>query len=536
MRSSRKHKRERQGERHRSRFLHFCARPRPALAGRPITHAMAVNLNIGLGRPARALRDGSGLVREEHEQAIRERRRWTRTRLGSDLVLLVAAGAGADVTSAGVSPVVGRVLWPMLFAAIVVYLSYVLGSYARRGRLDTLDDLRATGSIVAVATSVVVTARVLLDDAPEFAAGHSVRLGVFALAALACGRITLNLWQSQARRKGRALVPTLIVGAGHIGRTTAKRLLEHPEFGLRPVGFLDKEPLEENGTSARLPVLGASWDFDRVAADYGIGQVIVTFSTAPSEVLLRIVTRCEELGVRVALVPRLFEKVTERLTIEHLGGLPLITSHPSNPRGWQFSIKYTLDRVLSLVLLCLFAPVLLSCAIGVWFSLGRPILFRQRRIGCDAKEFEMLKFRSMRPNGCDPETTARDLPDDTAPGGPDATNRLSRVGTFLRNTSLDELPQLLNVLKGEMSLVGPRPERPEFVELFEPRVHRYYDRHRVRAGITGWAQVNGLRGQTSLSDRVEWDNYYIENASLWFDFKIIGRTILTIFDFVGHRR
>ena len=290
-----------------------------------------------------------------------------------------------------------------------------------------------------------------------------------------------------------------------------------------------------NGRFARLPVLGASWDFDRVVSEQTVGQVIVTFSTAPSEVLLRMVNRCEELGISVALVPRLFEKVTERLTIEHLCGLPLITSHPSDPRGWQFAVKYAVDRVAAFLLLCLFAPVLLACAIAVWVSAGRPILFRQWRVGCDGRVFKMLKFRSMRLNGNDSETPF-DLPDDTARGGVEGDDRVTGVGAFLRNASLDELPQLLNVLKGEMSIVGPRPERPEFVELFEPRVHRYFDRHRVRAGITGWAQVNGLRGRTSLSDRVEWDNYYIENASLWFDFKIIGQTLLTASRLARQRR
>lgn len=469
-----------------------------------------------------------------HELARRGTRFWTRVRVGLDLGLLAAATAVADALTPQVTTVAGRVLWPALFAAIVLCLSSLRGTYARRVKLDTLDDLRATGSVLAVATSVVVTLRMLLERAPDTAASHTARLGMAAAASVAAGRVAVNLWQSRARRQGRALVPTLIVGAGHIGRMTARRFLEHPELGLRPIGFLDKEPREVNGSGPTLPVLGASWDFDRVVEEYGVGQVIVTFSTAPSEVLLRIVNRSEELGIAVALVPRLFEKVTQRLTVEHVGGLPLITSHPRDPRGWQFAVKYALDRVLALVLLCVLAPVLLACALGVWISLGRPILFRQRRVGRDGRVFEMLKFRSMRPNGH--EETPYDLPDDIAPGGVDDRDRVTRMGAFLRNTSLDELPQILNVLKGEMSIVGPRPERPEFVELFEPRVHRYYDRHRVKAGITGWAQVNGLRGQTSLSDRVEWDNYYIENASLWFDLKIIGRTIIELARFAGQSR
>jgi exopolysaccharide biosynthesis polyprenyl glycosylphosphotransferase len=495
---------------------------------------VSVNVDTGVG-PAGPLRPAVDAqpVERPRELARRRDRFWTRVRVGLDAVLLAAAAAVANALTPDVTTIAGSVLWPALFAAIVLCLSSVRGSYARRVKLDTLEDLRATGSVLAVATSVVVTLRVLLEGAPAASASHTARLGIAAAASVAAGRVVVNLWQSRARRRGRALVPTLIVGAGHIGRTTAKRFLEHPELGLRPIGFLDKEPLELNGSGPALPVLGASWDFDRVVEEYGVGQVIVTFSTAPSEVLLRIVTRCEELGIAVALVPRLFEKVTRRLTVEHLGGLPLITSHPRDPRGWQFAVKYALDRVFALALLCVLAPVLLACALGVWLSLGRPILFRQRRVGRDGHVFEMLKFRSMRPNGS--EQTSYDLPDDTAPGGAD-DGRLTRFGAFLRNTSLDELPQILNVLKGEMSIVGPRPERPEFVELFEPRVHRYYDRHRVKAGITGWAQVNGLRGQTSLSDRVEWDNYYIENASLWFDLKIVGRTIVELARFAGQSR
>jgi exopolysaccharide biosynthesis polyprenyl glycosylphosphotransferase len=489
---------------------------------------MSVDIDTGLVRSARHLPGANDPATLEgfRQATLRGERFWARARFALDLALLCAAAVLADLVSPHVTTFAGQVLWPALFAAIVLCFSYLRGSYARRVTLDSLDDLRATGAVVAVATSVVVTLRVIAESSPKTAADQTLWLGLFAVVGLAAGRIFLNFSQAFARRRGRGLVPTLIVGAGHIGQTTAKRLLEHPELGLQPVGYLDKEPLEKMDT--RLPVLGASWDLDEVAMRYGVGHVIVTFSTAPNDVLLRLVNRAEHLGIDVSLVPRLFEKVTERLTIEHLGGLPLITSHPTDPRGWQFAVKYALDRFASFLLVLVLSPIMLACTIAVWISLGRPILFRQRRLGCDGREFQMLKFRSLRPDAA-PMEDALDLPDeDTAPGGAESDDRVTKVGAFLRNTSLDELPQFLNVLKGEMSLVGPRPERPEFVELFEPRVYRYFDRHRVKAGITGWAQVNGLRGRTSLSDRVEWDNYYIENFSLWLDMKIIGKTILAL--------
>jgi exopolysaccharide biosynthesis polyprenyl glycosylphosphotransferase len=421
---------------------------------------------------------------------------------------------------------VGDVAWPASFAAVVVGVSLARGAYRRRTRIGYVDEARDVVSACLVGIGVVVSAHVLFSTLPAEDTVQTVRLAFLAATTLTLGRVALNLWEEQARRREVGLVPTLIVGAGRIGQLTARRLLRHPELGLKPVGYLDLDPMPDE-TGLGLPVLGASWDFDEVVNEHGIGQVIVTFSTAPNDVLLRLVSRCEDLGIGVALVPRLFEKVRERLTIDYVGGLPLITSYATDPHGWHFRLKYALDRVVALVLVVLAAPILAVCAVAVLVSLGRPILFRQRRVGYDGREFEMLKFRSLRPSSAFPDSPD-DLPDDTAPGGFGSEARLTRVGAFLRDTSLDELPQLFNVLRGEMSLVGPRPERPEFVELFEPRIHRYDDRHRVRAGMTGWAQVNGLRGQTSLSDRIEWDNHYIENASFWLDLRIMGRTMLEL--------
>jgi exopolysaccharide biosynthesis polyprenyl glycosylphosphotransferase len=375
----------------------------------------------------------------------------------------------------------------------------------------------------------VLALRELVSDAPPDLAAQVIRPWAFATVYLAAGRVALHWSQTQARRHGETLRPTLIVGAGRIGRLTARRLLEQPELGLRPIGFLDKEPLDGQDGGPVLPVLGASWDLDRVVEEHGVQQVIVTFSTAPDEVLLRLFRRCEELGVSVAFVPRLFEKVTGRLTVDYLGGLPVIAARAPHPRGIQFAIKYAVDRLLATVLLLLASPLMIAAALGVLFTLGRPIFFRQRRVGRDGREFEMLKFRSMRPVSWDGDEEQLHLPPDTAPGGVEGADRRTALGSFLRRTSIDELPQLLNVLMGDMSLIGPRPERPQFVGLFEQSVYRYGDRHRVKSGITGWAQVHGLRGKTSLADRVEWDNYYIENWSLWLDLKICLRTVVAVF-------
>ena len=325
---------------------------------------------------------------------------------------------------------------------------------------------------------------------------------------------------------GESVRPTLIVGAGRVGALVAKRFLDNPKLGFRPAAFLDKEPLVDTFSELGVPVVGASWDLDDAIARFKIQQVVITFSTAPDEVLLRIVRRCEDLGIPTAIVPRLFERMPTMTQMEHLGGLPLVAPRAAEPTGWQFRAKYAFDRVLSAFAIILLSPILIAAAAAVLLTMGRPVFFRQLRIGRDGHPFEMLKFRSMAgAHEAEPVAPEGDL----GPGGVEGEDRRTSVGTFLRKTSIDELPQLFNVLRGQMSIVGPRPERPEFVEDFEQRIYRYQERHRVKSGITGWAQVHGLRGRTSIADRAEWDNYYIENFSLWLDLKIALMTVRTMF-------
>jgi len=279
------------------------------------------------------------------------------------------------------------------------------------------------------------------------------------------------------------------------------------------------------------PVLGGPTDLYQIAADHEIEHVVLGFSSAPDRLLIPLVRDCEALGLEVSMVPRLFESVNTRIALDHLGGLPLFGLHTIDPKGWQFRVKYMLDRLGAGAILTALSPLMLLLCVLVRVSSPGPILFRQARVGQDGRRFEMLKFRTMKLEA--PEARAASnvlrLPGDIGPGGVEGLDRRTRIGTLMRRTSVDELPQLFNVLLGEMSLVGPRPERPEFVDLFGERISRYDDRHRVKSGITGWAQVNGLRGRTSLRDRVEWDNYYIENWSLSLDLKILILTLAAPF-------
>jgi exopolysaccharide biosynthesis polyprenyl glycosylphosphotransferase len=416
--------------------------------------------------------------------------------------------------------------WTLAFGVLAIGLYSTRGLYDQRIGLRVVDNVGKIVVATTLAAMAVLSVRLLVGASPDLAA-ESVRPWAFALVYVVAGRVALYWSQLRAREEGEGLRRTLIVGAGRIGSLAAKRLLAHPELGLRPVAFLDKEPLTDSEKSFGLPVAGASWDLDAVVAQYGIEHVVVTFSTAPDEVLLRVVRRCEELGLAVSVVPRLYERMPERLTVDHVGGLPFITASLADPKGWHLAIKYTLDRIVGTVFLLLSLPLLIPAALAVLITMGRPVFFRQVRVGRGGSPFECLKLRSMRlPDG---DTAALELADDTAPGGVEGADRRTRLGAFLRRTSIDELPQLINVVKGDMSLVGPRPERPEYVTQFEQSVYRYGERHRVKAGITGWAQVHGLRGKTSIADRAEWDNFYIENFSLGLDLKILVLTVGAVF-------
>jgi len=500
------------------------------------------SITTGSTRPLPAARSLGALSRREQLGSLlglRPDARWALARFSLDATMLAAAALASAVGARSAGVDAAPAAWLLVFSLFVVALFALRGMYRPRLRSEMLDELRTVVAVTSLAAMAVLTLRAFLAEPSDLSA-QVIRPWAFATVYVAAGRIALHWSRTQARRRGEALRPTLIVGAGRVGRLTAKRLLEQPELGLNPIGFLDKDPLEASEAGPLLPVLGASWDLDRVVAEHGVQQVIVTFSTAPSEVLLRLFHRCEDLGVSVAFVPRLFEKVTTRLEVDHLGGLPLITARRPNPRGWQFAVKHVSDRVLAALLVLLASPLLVASALAVWISLGRPILFRQRRVGRDGREFDMLKFRTMRG---DPVTGgeadaawaheqlggSRSADDDASKGVDD--DRRTRVGAILRKCSIDELPQLLNVVSGHMSIVGPRPERAHYVGLFERNVYRYGDRHRVKSGITGWSQVNGLRGKTSLSDRVEWDNFYIENWSLWLDVKILLLTVVSVIRF-----
>jgi exopolysaccharide biosynthesis polyprenyl glycosylphosphotransferase len=419
--------------------------------------------------------------------------------------------------------------WPLaLYPLAVMLMLWARGLYSRRLRTSVLESVGPLAGAISIATMMLVALEV-------YAVGDRLELGalthVWALSIMTVGgaRIGLVGAQQVARTRGWIGRPTLIVGAGVIGLRVARRLREQPAFGLRPVGFLDAQPLQHDSQlgGIDIPVLGAPADLEDVVRHAGVKHVVLAFSNTPDAELVVLVQRCEELGLEVTVVPRLFESVNDRFRYETVGGLPLLSLCQTRPLGAAFAVKHRVDRSIAAVTLLLLSPLLAGLALAVKLSSPGPVLFAQRRIGRDGKAFDLYKFRSMAAPPADAGAFAPDA--GSAPGGVEGMDRRTTIGRILRRTSLDELPQFLNVLRGDMSLVGPRPERPEYVELFSEHIGRYDDRHRVKSGITGWAQVHGLRGQTSLADRVEWDNFYIEHWSLALDLRILALTFIAVF-------
>jgi exopolysaccharide biosynthesis polyprenyl glycosylphosphotransferase len=460
-----------------------------------------------------------------------------------DAVMLAVATTVAELTMTGVGLERAGVDWMLGFAALVLVGLWAAGAYRPRLTPDFFQVLRAIIGSTAIAAMSLTFIEALSGD-PAEAAQHAVRAWLIAAVYLVAGRAGYEFLRRRLRKHGALVEPALIAGAGTVGRTVAARLLERSHLGLRPVAYLDDAPLPSGG-GPDLPVVGFEEDrpgeaggiadrLEYAVRSYGARHLIMTFSLRRHEAELEIVRASEQLGVSVSLVPRLFESFTDKTSLERLGGLPLITVHPSNPKGVQYAFKYVLGRLLAAIMILAASPLLVLLALAVWISMGRPVLFRQERVGLDGKHFQMLKFRTMRTvavEAASEQATAEAMArgDAVGPGGVEGHDRRTPLGRFLRRSSLDEIPQLLNVLKGDMSLVGPRPERPEFVREFDATIYRYGERHRVKAGITGWAQVHGLRGKTSLADRVEWDNYYIENWSLWLDIKILILTVAAVF-------
>ncbi len=429
--------------------------------------------------------------------------------MASALPFADAAGLAAAVAMAVIA---GR--QPIVPAAAYAVLAFVALAASGLHRLRIC--LRLSDQFGRILTAVVAPAAVLL---PWASAASALRL-----AALAAGLVLTLRWAGYAalraaRRRGHLTEQALLVGAGRTGALVASLLGQHPELGLRPCGFLDGSPL---GSGQALPVLGHPADLAEVAGRYGIGRVIVCFPDGRDEELIPVLRAGMELRTDICVVPRLHElgMAVSRACLDEIQGIPLIPLRRGRTAASRL-LKRASDVAAAVILLTLTAPLLAVLALVIKLRRRHPVLFRQVRVTGAGRQAEIIKLRTMGEHS--DADTCWVVPE----------RHLTPLDDWLRATHLDELPQLVNVLRGEMSLIGPRPERPYFTEQFEHEIPRYGDRHRMRTGLTGWAQVHGLHGDTSIDERVRFDNAYIDNWSFWLDAVILARTLASV---AGRRR
>lgn len=414
-------------------------------------------------------------------------------------------------------PLTSYFSWNIVYSVIYILIAFLVRLYIPKRKM------KFASEVTKIFQSHVFSMFILLSILFTFKTIDISRL-FLALYFILCISLIIiyRFGVKQGLRKIRAngfnKQYVLILGAGSVGKRYMQNLSNHPEYGLEVLGFLDDYKTSNN---SQIKILGEIKDLGKILEGNIVDEVVVALPLTAYPKYQQIIATCEKAGIRASIVPDFYDILPANPHFEQFGDLPIINTRDIPLDEFVNRIlKRAFDIVFSLVAIIVTSPVLLIVAICVKLTSPGPILFKQERVGLNRRTFMMYKFRSMKHM---PETvsntqwTVKDDPRRTA------------FGTFIRKTSLDELPQFFNVLKGDMSVVGPRPERPYFVDQFKEEIPKYMVKHQVRPGITGWAQVCGLRGDTSIKDRIDHDVFYIENWTLLFDVKIVLKTVLNGF-------
>lgn len=408
---------------------------------------------------------------------------------------------------------------PQMVLLLPIFAAH--GLYRLRRTISYSEEMYGVFTAVSIDAILVIVATVFLARDFSYSRAVIVFGWLLSVALITLVRYFYYTMRASLRSAGIGTERVLIVGTNETAKMIYERILQSPQLGYQPVGFLRCRGGIGLERFEGLPVLGELNEIDRVVKQHDIEHVIVAVPGLAHEELVLLVGKCRAQDINIRVFPDVFQLLAGQVNIDELNGLPLVTVKDIALKGYRLALKRVMDVVISgLGLIVISGPMLL---IGLFVKISdpkAPVFYSQERVGLDGKPFPMVKFRTMKPNAevqTGPVWARKDDP------------RKTRLGSLLRRFSLDELPQLVNVLVGEMSLVGPRPERPYFVEQFSQVIPRYEERHREKAGLTGWAQVNGLRGNTSIEERTAYDLWYVENWTLWLDLKIIVRSLLIPF-------
>lgn len=412
-----------------------------------------------------------------------------------------------------------------LATASVLLVFVFSGLYRHRRAVSRMDETYRIVTHVSLGFVIAIAAASLLLGEDFIYSRQMLAYGwIFAVAGVSAGRFFHTGAVGALRARGVAADRVLIVGAARTGQLVLDKIRRSPQLGFEVVGFVRHRPWAEGEQTSDIdgvPVVGMSDQLAAIVEAHEIDEIIVALSGVPHDEILDMVFAVTDLPVAIRVYPETFRLLTsDVLSISDLNGLPTVSVRTIGLRPVERVIKRVLDVVISVSVLVLLSPVMLAIALVVKLTSPGPVFYTQERVGRDGRPFHVLKFRTM-----PVDAEAKTGPVFTTQEDP----RPGKLGRFLRRYSLDELPQFINVLFGEMSVVGPRPERPYFVEQFRQVIPAYMARHHEKAGITGWAQVNGFRGDTSVEERTLYDLYYVENWSILFDVKIMVKTLFHIF-------
>ncbi|MEV0211862.1 sugar transferase [Micromonospora sp. NPDC050695] len=400
-------------------------------------------------------------------------------------------------------------------AALTVAIFASGGLYRARRHVGILDELPSICGRLLASAAVVAIIAAERHDSVHYVGGF-MRGVALSAGLVIVGRAFSRASTIVARKRRWVEHNTIIIGSGPVGLELARLLRRYPQYGLRFVGCVDVSTDEGVGS---VPLIGTLDDLEKLTEMLECDVLVIADPDCSESALMDILLRAVNSRSDLWAVPRLWGSRSLGGYPDHIGAIPIVKIGDTRLSGPRWAVKRASDVVFAAVALLVLSPVLLLCAIATFLDGGRGIFFHQERIGRYGTPFKVIKFRSMRPADESESQTTWSIAHD---------QRVGPVGRFMRRTSLDELPQLWNILRGEMSVVGPRPERPHFVEKFSIEYPTYAMRHRVPVGLTGLAQVSGLRGDTPISDRARFDNYYIENWSLWLDIKVVLRTVAEV--------
>jgi Undecaprenyl-phosphate glucose phosphotransferase len=454
---------------------------------------------------------------------VRFQRFYTQVKVLLDLAMLLCAfGLAYTVRfwSPNLIPFVAPSPWNntvrTLVAILIIYpLAISSAGLYRAGRTRSfMDELFGISRAWLVASMALLSVTYFFQPVRY---SRLVLLFFFALSLLflAAGRYAFRGVLHAVRRRGFNLKDVLVIGEGNLGARVVRTLDSHKELGFRLVGVLADDKGQVGDDVEGAPIIGTHKDLARVIRERHVDEVVIALPLEAQGALRDLMGVLSGSTADVKIVPDYVQYITLSGGVEEFGGLPLLSLQGDPFGGWNSVAKRLFDVAFSSFALLVTAPLMLGCVLALRLTQKGPVFYRQERMGIDGHLFTILKLRTMQ----------LDAEADGARMAEAGDRRTTLLGRFMRRLSLDELPQLWNVLKGDMSLVGPRPERPVFIEEFRRQIPRYHLRHKVKAGLTGWAQINGLRGQTSIEKRIEYDLYYIENWSLLLDLKILARTV-----------